>query len=594
MGAKADREEMSMTDIQIKTLAEQCLSQSFSDVKIVESDSVFVEVTPGQRVVGGANIPQKLRALSLLSLHEKEKTVFLREKPRFERLGAMLDMSRGGVMRVSAVKEYINRLALYGANELLLYTEDTYSLEEYPHFGYLRGAYTDEELREIDAYAASLDMEVVPCIQTLGHMEQFLSWGGETAEIRDTSNVLLVDSEATYRFIEAEIAKMRKVFRSRRIHIGMDEACDVGLGNYLRKNGFHNRGELMKRHLKRVLNICGKYGFQAMMWSDMFFRLESATDEYYQYDWEYHFSKEAVENIPDVEMVYWDYYNDFEGAYQNMVRLHRELQKPMAFAGGIWAWNGFLPDHNRTEKTMMPALKVCREEGIGNVIATMWGDNGCETDYFRGLIDFAFFSEHCYSESEPTREEILRMGEHISGESVKVREEIAKFHSLTESSGKGLLWGDPFYNLTGLDFAETKHEEIYSAAAESPALAQDEYARLIFRIAAMKARIYANLQREYRQGVSLAKYAESFGQLIADYSRLFVVHRDNWRRINKPFGFEKIEARYHATIGRLISEKALIEAYAQGEIPAIEELEYTPIYGENRGYYYQRFAFPGI
>ena len=45
------------------------------------------------------------------------------------------------------------------------------------------------------------------------------------------------DSEETYKFIEAEIAKMRRVFKSNKIHIGMDEAHDVGLGKYLRKYG---------------------------------------------------------------------------------------------------------------------------------------------------------------------------------------------------------------------------------------------------------------------------------------------------------------------------------------------------------------------
>ena len=583
-----------MTEKMIKNLAEKYFLKSFDDVRIIDSDGVFLEIKNGKKTVGGANIPQKLRAFSLLSLNDNKTELLIEEKPKFECLGVMLDMSRGGVMRVGAVKEFIDRLALYGANQLLLYTEDTYTLEQYPHFGYLRGAYKDEELKEINDYAASLDIDVVPCIQTLGHMEQYLSWGGETSKIRDTGGVLLCDSEDTYKFIEAEIAKMRKVFASKKIHIGMDEAGDVGLGQYLSKHGFKDRCELMKRHLRKVTEICKKYDFTPMMWSDMFFRLDSQNDQYYNYDWDWHFSKKMIENIPDVQMVYWDYYNDFEGAYQNMVRLHKELCKPMVFAGGIWAWNGFLPDHNRTEKSMVPALKVCRENGVGNVIATMWGDNGCETDYFRGLIDFAFFSEYCYRNSEPKIAEIMQIGEHISGISAKKRAEIAKFHSLTESSGKGLIWGDPFYNLTGLNFAETKHETVYNNAAKSPYLDDDEYAKLIFKIAAEKANIYANLQNKYRSGSDISGYSKIFEELIKNYKRLLEIHRENWMRIKKPFGFERIEARYNATIGRLASEKAILDCYIKGEIEAIEELDYVPVYGENRGYYYQRFAFPSV
>jgi hexosaminidase len=44
-----------------------------------------------------------------------------------------------------------------------LYTEDTYQIPDEPFFGYLRGAYTEAELREIDDYAYALGIEVVPC-----------------------------------------------------------------------------------------------------------------------------------------------------------------------------------------------------------------------------------------------------------------------------------------------------------------------------------------------------------------------------------------------------------------------------------------------
>ena len=120
-------------------------------------------------------------------------------------------MSRGGVMRVERVKEFIEKLAFYGADYAMLYTEDVYELEEYPHFGYARGRYTDSELMEIDAYASELGIEMIPCIQTLGHMEKYLSWK-EAEPVKDTGSVLLVDAEETYKLIECMIKKMRKVF----------------------------------------------------------------------------------------------------------------------------------------------------------------------------------------------------------------------------------------------------------------------------------------------------------------------------------------------------------------------------------------------
>jgi ADP-ribosylglycohydrolase len=64
-----------------------------------------------------------------------------------------------------------------GYNTLMLYTEDTFEIEDEPYFGYMRGRYTKEELSEIDAFAASLGIEVIPCMQTLAHLPAALRWG---------------------------------------------------------------------------------------------------------------------------------------------------------------------------------------------------------------------------------------------------------------------------------------------------------------------------------------------------------------------------------------------------------------------------------
>lgn len=47
----------------------------------------------------------------------------------------------------------IEDMAFMGHNTLYLYMEDTYKLEANPYFGYLRGAYTNEQLKDLDDYA---------------------------------------------------------------------------------------------------------------------------------------------------------------------------------------------------------------------------------------------------------------------------------------------------------------------------------------------------------------------------------------------------------------------------------------------------------
>lgn len=113
----------------------------------------------------------------------------------------MIDCSRGGVLKQSSVFSMMRNCALMGINMLQLYTEDTYEIEGETFFGYLRGGYTRQELINMDDYADALGIELVPCIQTLGHLGQMLQWP-KYHIYRDTNEVLLANWDETYNLIE--------------------------------------------------------------------------------------------------------------------------------------------------------------------------------------------------------------------------------------------------------------------------------------------------------------------------------------------------------------------------------------------------------
>ena len=120
-------------------------------------------------------------------------------KYQYERLGVMIDVSRNAVMSVEGLKAYFQCLSKMGYNSVWLYTEDVYEVEGEPYFGYQRGRYSMKELRELDDYAASLGIELIPCIQTLAHLDSYVVWKQVPVDSGDT---LLVGEERTYEFIE--------------------------------------------------------------------------------------------------------------------------------------------------------------------------------------------------------------------------------------------------------------------------------------------------------------------------------------------------------------------------------------------------------
>ena len=138
-----------------------------------------------------------------------------------------------------------------GLNVLMLYSEDTYTVEKYPYFGYMRGRYSYDEMKDFGDYAELFGVEIIPCIQTLAHLEKFLKWK-ESEPLKDTGSVLLVGEEKVYTFIEEMIKSATAPFKTKRIHLGMDEAWDLGLGEYLKRNGFRRRHDIMNEHVAEL------------------------------------------------------------------------------------------------------------------------------------------------------------------------------------------------------------------------------------------------------------------------------------------------------------------------------------------------------
>lgn len=191
-----------------------------------------------------------------------------KESAQFETSGAMFDCSRGAVFKLDTVLSLLRQMALYGLNTLQLYTEDTYKLSSEPFFGYGRGGYTDSELTEIDNYAFNLGIEVFPCIQTLGHLGQILQWP-QFYSVKDTSEVILADFDGTYELVEKMMLTVSSSFRSRRIHLGMDEANGIGQGRYKQHHLEQKKDiHIFMNHLRKIQNLCNKHGLNSLIWSD--------------------------------------------------------------------------------------------------------------------------------------------------------------------------------------------------------------------------------------------------------------------------------------------------------------------------------------
>lgn len=507
------------------------------------------------------------------------------KKNEYTTFGVMLDVSRNAVMKVDQVKRMIDCLAKMGYNAVELYSEDTYEIEGEPYFGCMRGRYTQAELKEIDAYAKQKGIELIPCIQTLAHFTNLVRHSVYN-EIVDTDDILLIDEPKTYELIEKMFATLANCFTSRKVNIGMDEAERVGLGKYLHKHGYKNRFDLLIRHLNKVMEIAGKYGFKAHMWSDMFFKLVNNG----QYIAEKPFPEKIKQMIPEsVSLTYWDYYHQGRERYDSMIKAHQEICDDMWYAGGAWSWNGFSPMAEFTLRTMKPAMESVREHGVKNVLITMWGDNGKECSFFSLL--HALYAVRQFADGNFDMEKIKKgfyLLFKISFDDMMLLD-LPNKSSLTDTIEwqknpcKALLYTDPFMGM--YDKTVASHDPIpYAAYAEILKKAIKKAGKLSYifesqyrlcEALAIKAELGVKLRRAYKgeDRKTLAVCEKDMGVLVKRLEKFHEAFSALWNTENKPQGWEVQDARLGGLMQRIKTCKARLKNYLSGKAPSIPELE---------------------
>ena len=365
-------------------------------VSVIEKDSDIVEVNLNgntAEICYGSQMIRFYRGLGLLceALSKGETTFSKKETPKFTTNGSMMDVARNMVMRPEFVKALLRKQAIMGLNLFMLYLEDVFEVPEYPYFGHMRGRYSKAEIRDMDSYAQIFGIELLPAIQCLGHITYAIQWEA-MADLRDTHDALMIGRESVYTFIDKMMASVADCFSTKRLHIGMDEAHNIGCGRYKEFNDYKPQFELFCEHLDRIIEISKKYGFDLMVWSDMFFYMVTKR----------HYSSKAVFDdaklsiVPkDVQLVYWKYCIHDPEEMEKVLKLHKKRGDNISYAGGIQTWVGPAPLYDLTVFAAKAALGACMRNGIKEVMATAWC-NGSDSAMVNALYGLMVYAEMDY------------------------------------------------------------------------------------------------------------------------------------------------------------------------------------------------------
>jgi len=559
-------------------------------VKTDEDKTLKIKSDGKTATIWYSSKPALLRGIAIILSYENEPFE-KEEKLQFNHLGNMVDCSRNAVIKPETFKKLIRISALCGHTSFMLYTEETYEIPSEPYFGHMRGRYTQEEMREMDAYAERFGIELMPCIQTLAHLGSLFAFPA-MQKYRDLDDILNVAKEETYELIDRMLESVSSSIKSRKINVGLDEAHLLGRGKYLDRAGYSERSDIMYRHLNRVVELCRKYGYEPMIWDDMFFRVNAPNGGYYSG----HVTEKEAAMVPaDVNLCYWDYSWVDKKNYSEMLEKHKVFKNnKISFAGGAFTWYGCVPQTAFSMNASRAALTAIFENTleIDTVLITEWGDDGGFNSILTALPTMILYGEGSWAKdltNETVAKRIKIFGEELEDfytmddiNFAPIVEDVRGTDPLTPHNY--MLYQDVLQGLWDWHVPEGISEHFASVTKKLHKIVERNtpYSHIyhslekLSSLLEIKAELGLKIKKAYDNGDkdALRHYANDvIPELIKRVKEYIKVYRYQWKYVNKDFGLEVFDARIGGMLCRLDSVIETLTEYTDGDRVSIPELE---------------------
>jgi len=303
----------------------------------------------------------------------------IEDAPDFARRGLMLDVSRGKVPTPATLGALVDLAARLKPNVLVLYVEHTFRFRRHPEIGAGWSPLTAETLRALDAYADLRHVELVPCLQSLGHMSHVLALP-RYAHLAETERrwTLAPAEPGSYALLEDLYDEFLPNFRSRLFHANCDEPWDLGRGRSAELSRRLGPGGLYLAHVRRLHALAAKHGRRLAIWGDVV-----------------HAHPDRIPELPsDLLLLDWGY----DAAH--------DVDRVSAFARhgfecwvcpGTSSWNSLFPRFENAERNVAAFAAAGRRHGASGLLHTDWGDFGHFNLQGFSWHSYAWAAQHAWS-----------------------------------------------------------------------------------------------------------------------------------------------------------------------------------------------------
>ena len=285
-------------DDQTTTLVIQCEGPGRNIPAVNENESYRIDITSRHAVLNAPTVVGVIRGLeTLLQLLDSDRDgyflpgVQIQDQPRFPWRGLLIDVGRH-FEPVEVLKRNLDAMAAVKLNVFHWHlTEDQGFRVESKKFPKLHqlgsdgNYYTQEQIREIIAYARDRGIRVVPEFDLPGHSTSWLVGHPELGSAPGPYSIerrpgifepaLDPTREDVYKFLEVFLGEMAALFPDEYMHIGGDENegkqwdRNTTIQSYMKEKGIKDNHGLQAYFNQRLLKILQKQGKKMIGWDEV-------------------------------------------------------------------------------------------------------------------------------------------------------------------------------------------------------------------------------------------------------------------------------------------------------------------------------------
>lgn len=282
--------------------------------------------------------------------------VVVEDWPSMPYRGFMMDMSHTQLPTISEIKQQIDFLSRFKANQYYFYSEASIELDGYPLL-MANARFTKEQVKEVIAYAKVRHVDVIPNMELYGHLHDLfrlehyadlsvIPHGGEFKPRDPRVKPLLVDW----------IGQIATLFSSPFFHIGFDETwlLDVEAEKLDKKPE-----ELYLEMLRQTTDIVESNGKRPLAWADMMQKFPSIIP----------LASKKMIAVP------WHYFPLTEQEYDQLLSPFATAEIPMIVQGATINWNWLVPAFEISFQNTDLLIAAGRKYNATGYITSGWTDD---------------------------------------------------------------------------------------------------------------------------------------------------------------------------------------------------------------------------